>query len=342
MVSMRALECLVAVVEQGSLTQAAAVLHLSQSALSHQIAAIERELGTPVIERLPRGIRPTAAGLAATAEARIALAATERAVIAARRVAAGAGGRIRIACAETMTATVLVPVLRSWRRRFPDVELDLMEYTSADRMLDVLLAGGTDVTVGPRPSRTDEHTELLGHEEIVVIASPEHRFAALGAVPLAELAREALVHYTSDNGFAVSVDRLAAERGVVLPEPALRTGFPRTATQLAAAGMGVAIVPFSALTPLPDATIRSLDPPEWREVVVVVAAPHDDLLRRFVSDLKQRGLPDSRISRLHQPGSASGPARPTALTFAPELETCGISIRVMNSLRPLVSCRRNK
>jgi len=62
MISMRALECLVAIVEQGSLTQAAAVLHISQPALSHQIAAIERELGTPVIERLPRGIRPTAAG----------------------------------------------------------------------------------------------------------------------------------------------------------------------------------------------------------------------------------------------------------------------------------------
>ena len=57
---------------------------MSQPALSHQIAAIERELGTPVIERLPRGIRPTAAGLAAAAEARIALAEADRAVMAAR------------------------------------------------------------------------------------------------------------------------------------------------------------------------------------------------------------------------------------------------------------------
>ena len=134
MMSMRALECLVTIVDQGSLTQAAAVLHMSQSALSHQIAAIERELGTPVIERLPRGVRPTAAGLAAAAEARIALAAADRAVIAGKRVAAGAGGRIRISCVETMTTWVLVPVLRHWRRRFPDVELDLKEYTSADRM----------------------------------------------------------------------------------------------------------------------------------------------------------------------------------------------------------------
>jgi DNA-binding transcriptional LysR family regulator len=148
---MRALECLVAIVDQGSLTKAAAMLHMSQPALSHQIAVIERELGTPVIERLPRGIRPTAAGLAAAAEARVALAAADRAVMAGRRVAAGAGGRIRVACAETMTAWVLVPVLRAWRRRFPDVELDLKEYTSADTMLEVLLGGGRTLPSGRRP-----------------------------------------------------------------------------------------------------------------------------------------------------------------------------------------------
>ncbi len=299
MVSMRALECLVTIVEQGSLTKAAAVLHMSQPALSHQIAAMERELGTPVIERLPRGIRPTAAGLAAAAEARVALAAADRAVIAGKRVAAGTGGRIRIACAETMTAWVLVPVLRSWRRRFPDVELDLKEYTSADRMLEVLVAGGADITVGPRPTRTDERIEVLGREEIVVVASPDHRFSELDAVPLAELSAEPLVHYHRDNGNSVWLDQFAARRGVVLPQPTLRTGSPRTAAQLASAGMGVAIVPFSALTPLPPGTIRSLDPPELRDVIVVVAAPHDDLLRRFVRDLKRRGLPDSRIAGLN-------------------------------------------
>jgi DNA-binding transcriptional LysR family regulator len=313
MISMRALECLVTIVEQDSLTQAAAVLHVSQPALSHQIAAIERELGTPVIERLPRGIRPTAAGLAAAAEARVALAAAGRAVIAGRRVAAGAGGRIRIACAETMTTWVLVPVLRAWRRRFPEVELALQEYTSADTMLEVLLGGGADLAVGPRPTRTDEHVEVLGLEEIVVVAAAGHRFAGLPGVPLAEVAAEPLVHYHRDNGFAVWVDQFAAERGVVLPRPVLRTGSPRTAAQLAAAGMGVTVVPFSALTPRPGGTIRSLDPPELREVIVVVAAPHDDLLRRFVADLKRRGLPDARLPDLSPAGPRSGPARATVM-----------------------------
>ena len=308
MLSMRALECLVTIVEQGSLTKAAAALHMSQPALSHQIAAIERELGTPVVERLPRGIRPTAAGLAAVAEARIAVAAADRAVTAGRRVAAGSGGRIRIACAETMTAWVLVPVLRSWRRRFPDVELDLKEYTSADRMLDVLVGGGADIIVGPPPTLTDEHIEVLGSEEIVVVASPEHRFSRMDAVPLTELSAEPLVHYNPDNGNALWLDQFAAQRGVVLPQPVLRTGSPRTAAQLAAAGMGVAVVPFSALTPPPGGTIRSVDPPELRDVIVIVAAPHDGLLRRFASDLKRRGLPNSRMPHPSRPGSLPGTA----------------------------------
>jgi DNA-binding transcriptional LysR family regulator len=143
---------------------------------------------------------------------------------------------------------------------------------------------------------------VLGSKEIVVVASAEHRFAGLEAVPLAEVTAEPLVHYDPGNGNALWLDQFAARRGVVLPQPTLRTGSPCTAAQLAAAGMGVAIVPFSALTPLAGGTIRSLDPAELREVVVVVAAPHDDLLRRFVSDLKRRGLPASRISDLSQRG----------------------------------------
>src|SRR5262249_18941478 len=135
MLSMRALESLGTIVEQGSLTKAAAALHITRPALSHQIAAIERELGTPVVERLPRGIRPTAAGLAAVAEARIAVAAADRAVMAGRRVAAGSGGRIRIACAETVAAWGLGPGLRSGGRRVPDVELDLKGDTSAGAVL---------------------------------------------------------------------------------------------------------------------------------------------------------------------------------------------------------------
>jgi DNA-binding transcriptional LysR family regulator len=287
MVSIRSLECLVAVVDEGSLTKAGAVLHLSQPALSHQIAGIERELGTPVFERLPRGIKPTAAGLAIAAEARIALAAAARAVTAGRRAAAGAGGHIRIACVPSMTGWILVPVLRSWHARFPQVELDLQECGDADQMLDLLLAGRADIAVGPRPTRTDEHVEVLGREEIVVVASACHRFAELDAVSLSELATEALVQYDADEGVAAWFAQLTAVRGVLVPGPTVRGGSAHTAAQLARAGVGVTIVPVSVSAPLAEATVRPLDPPETRDVIAIVAAPHDELVRRFVADLRR-------------------------------------------------------
>jgi hypothetical protein len=69
-------------------------------------------------------------------------------------------------------------------------------------------------------------------------------------------------------------------------------------------------VPVSALTPRPDGIVRSFDPPELRDVVVIVAAPHDELVRRFVADVKKRGLPVERAAQLRLPP-------PMELTAAP-------------------------
>jgi DNA-binding transcriptional LysR family regulator len=236
-------------------------------------------------------VRVTAAGLAAVEEARIALDAADRAVRIGRRVGAGAGGRLRIACAETMTSWLLVPVLRQWRARRSAVALELTEQTSADRMAELITVGAADLAVGPRPSATDEHVEVLGHEDVVVVAPAGHPFADRTEVPFRALAGEPFVHYTPDNGLSVWLDHLVAQHQIRL-DPVLRTRSPRTAAQLAAAGMGITIVPVSALSGRPAGAIRPLAPRTRREVVVIVAAPSDALAARFVRDLRRRGLPN--------------------------------------------------
>jgi DNA-binding transcriptional LysR family regulator len=290
MATLRALECLVALVDAGSMTEAAAALHMSQPALSHQIAALERELDTAVVERLSRGVRPTAAGRAAAAQARAALEAAERAVQLGREVGEGHAGSVRVACVETMTAWLLVPVLRQWRLRRPEVALDLTEFTSADRMCEYLAAGQADLGVGPRPTDTALEIEVLGREEVVVVAAPGHRFADQDAVAVPQLAGEPFVHYDRTNGMASWVDQFVARAGVTLT-PVLRTRSPRTAAQLAAAGMGVAIVPASALMPRPVGVVRPLRPEVRRDIVVVGASRDDALVQRFLADLRRRGLP---------------------------------------------------
>lgn len=292
MTTLRALECLVALVDAGSVTGAATALQMSQPALSHQIAALEKELGTPVVHRLGRGVRVTAAGHAAADEARIALRAAEQAVRIGRRVGSGEDGRLRIACAETMTAWLLVPVLRQWRTRRAGVVLELTEHTSSDSMTALVAAGAADLAIGPRPSPTQEHIEVLGDEEVVVVAPTGHDFANRPSVPIQDLAAQPFVHYTPDNGLCAWVDQLAARHEVVL-DPVLRTRSPRTAAQLAAAGMGVTIVPVSALASRPPGVVRRLAPLVRRDVVVVVGSPSDVLAQRFVADLRRRGLPSA-------------------------------------------------
>lgn len=295
MTTLRALECLVALVDTGSVTRAAGSLHMSQPALSHQIAALERELGTPVVERLSRGVRVTAAGLAAAAEARGALRAAERTVQAGRDVAAGRAGRLRLACAETMTIWLLVPVLRRWRARRPDVHIDLMEFTSSDAMVEILMAGEADLVVGPEPTGTTAYVENLGDEEIVVVSHSEHRFARQSSVTVDELIGEPFVHYTPDNGNAAWVDQFVSSHQVSLT-PVLRTRSPRTAAQLAGAGMGVTIVPTSALVSRLAGVVRRFEPRVHRGVVAITATPSDALVSLFLDDLRRRGLPVVRTA----------------------------------------------
>jgi DNA-binding transcriptional LysR family regulator len=292
MTTLRTLECLVALVDHSSVSRAAAALHMSQPAVSHQIASLERELGAPVVERLQRGVRVTSVGRVAAEQARIALAAAEQAIRTGRRAAQAGAGRVRIACAETMTAWLLAPVLRQWRVQRPDVQVELSEFTSSDAMVKCLEAGGVDVAIGPRPTTTSAHVTFLGKEEIVVVAAPVHRFAELEAgVPVRALNEEPLVHYDLTNGMAVWLDEFAASCKLTL-NPVLRTSSPRTAAQLAAAGIGVAIVPVSALVPRSPKVVRRLLPPVERDIIAMSGAASDALVKQLLSDIRQRGVPN--------------------------------------------------
>ncbi|MFI5610351.1 LysR family transcriptional regulator [Amycolatopsis sp. NPDC051903] len=289
MTTLRALECLVALVDHGSVTRAAASLRISQPALSHQIAALERELGTAVAERTGRGVQVTAAGLAVAEEARVSLAAAHRAVRIGLQIAAGAKGTLRIACAETMTAWVLVPVLRRWRSSHSGVAIELSEHANSDQMVELLSSGRVDLAIGPRPSGTHEYLDVLGEEEVVVVASPGHAFSKELAVRFEDLSGEPFVHFTVGNGLAEWIDGLAAQHEVVL-DPVVRTRSPRTAAQLAAAGMGVTVVPVSALPYRPPGVVRRLDPLVRRGVVVMRASTSNSLATTFADDLVRRGI----------------------------------------------------
>src|SRR2546430_4518534 len=127
-VPIRQLVCYVAVVDEGSCTRAAEVLHVTQPGLSHQFQALERELGGPLLERLPRQVRLTPAGRAALPHARACLAHAGLAASAARRASGATTGELHLATLYSISVGVLPSTLPYWRRDHPDLKVRLGEF----------------------------------------------------------------------------------------------------------------------------------------------------------------------------------------------------------------------
>jgi DNA-binding transcriptional LysR family regulator len=295
MASLRALECLVAVADSGSITQAALLLHSSQPAVSHQLAALEREAGTILLRREPRGVRLTPAGRAAVADARRAIEAAASAVRTARAVGAAAGGSLRLACAQSLVL-VLAPVIYEWSQRHPEVTITLRESASVEELHGFIDSDEADILLRPAPAPDRFTATVVADEEIVLAAPADHPMARRPAIRVEDLDGARLVHFAPENGLSAWLDWSLAKAGVH-PEPVMRTAVTAAAPQLAAAGLGVAVCPVSAISPGFPGAVRSFSPRWVRQLAAVTPATIDPLAARFIGDLRRHGVqvpPDVR------------------------------------------------
>lgn len=305
MPSLRALECLVAVADTESITRAAKLLHASQPAVSHQLAALERETKTTLIVREPRGVKLTPAGRAAVADARRAVEAAASAVRSARAVSQLAGGSLRLACAQSLTASLIAPVIRLWHRRHPDVAVTLREAARIQEFLGFIDADEVDVVFVPLPVPDRYMTTPVAEEEIVLAASTSHRLAEHSTVRLKQLEGARIVHFAPENGLSDWLDKSLAEAGV-RTETVMRTSVSTAAPQLAAAGLGVAICPVSAVSAGFPGVVRSFSPHWVRELVAVTPGECDPLVSQFISDIRRRGVRVSSDVRAQLVGGEPG------------------------------------
>lgn len=289
MASLRALECLVAVADCGSITKAARLLHLTQPAVSHQLAELERETRTALLNRRPRGVSLTPAGSAALPHARRALEAAASAMHSARAIGEGTGGSLRVACAQSLTVPLVAPVLREWHRRRPGILVSLRESAVLAELLGFIDTGAVDIVLLPAPVPQGYVTSVIAEEEIVLTAPVGHRLAGPGDVRLHELDGVALVHFAPENGLRDWLDRSLADAGV-RPEPVMSTSITAAGPQLAAAGLGVCVAPVSAVSAGLPAAIRSFSPKWVRQLIAVTPARPDPLSARFITDLRTRGV----------------------------------------------------
>ncbi|OBC10920.1 LysR family transcriptional regulator [Mycobacterium sp. 852013-50091_SCH5140682] len=291
MVSLRALESLVAVADHGSITRAAEALHSSQPAVSQQLAALERETRTQLFHREGRGVRLTPAGRAALSDARRALDAAAAAMRSARVVGEGGSGSLRLACAQSLTVTFLGPVIQQWIQSDRAVRFTLRESTSMDELVQVLDDDEVDVTFAAAPTSVPDRFTVtpVADEEIVLTTTSDHCLAKQPAVRLDQLDGVPIVHFAPENGLISWLDYSLAEAGV-RPDPVMRTAVTASAPQLAATGLGVAITPISAVGEGFPGAVRSFSPRWFRQLVAITPSAPDPLAARFIGELRARGV----------------------------------------------------
>ncbi|MFB8243183.1 LysR substrate-binding domain-containing protein [Kitasatospora purpeofusca] len=314
MTTLRQFEYLVTVVDTGSFTRAAELLHVTQPALSHQVRALEKAVGGPLLERLPRAVRPTPMGRAVLPHARAALADAERLRAAALSAAGLAGGELELATVYSVSLGLLPPVLRAWRAAHPEVRIRLREFAHTEDLRAAMTAGQADVAVGPLPTGWEGPIRELGVEEFVLVlpadepdepggpGRPDGPGGSDAPVPLAALAGRDWVHYAPGNGLADVLDAACAEAGF-RPGVAVRTEQTAAAPLLAAAGLGPALVPANIVPPGFDGLVRRPEPPVRRPLVAYTRTRPDALTTAFVELLSRRVrlLPDGSDG-----GSAGG------------------------------------
>jgi DNA-binding transcriptional LysR family regulator len=287
--TLRQLQYLVTVVDEGSFGRAALALYVSQPTLSSQVRALEAEIGGPLLERLPRGVRPTPTGEAMLPAARAALAAAERARRSARMVLGLEAGELEIATVGTVALGLLPPVLRRWRSRHRARTVRVHEHRDGPSLAEAVSQGSADLGIGPRPAEWSGPLESLGWEEFVVVLPPGDALRE-GDVALSALAKREWVLFERGHALAALTETLCAAEGFA-PRAAVRTAQIAAAPALAAAGLGPALVPENIVGGPLRRSVRRLDPPRARELCAFARDDWSPLARAFLDLIAEQPWP---------------------------------------------------
>jgi DNA-binding transcriptional LysR family regulator len=263
MLDVRRMKVLREVAAHGSFSAAAEALSFTQSAISQQVAALERETGTKLVERGPRGIRLTQAGEVVVKHADAVLARLACAEEELQALAGLKGGKLSMSTFQSAGATLLPRAIAAFAARYPEVELGLItaepeEATQLLRAGELDLAviygfegdgGGLDEALDAVPLMEDRYELLLARD---------HPLADKTRIRMADLADERWVNSTSASGCRQIALRACAQAGFE-PRVAFETDEILAIQALVANGMGVALMPQLGLNSVhPGVAVRPL------------------------------------------------------------------------------------
>jgi DNA-binding transcriptional LysR family regulator len=260
---LRQLEYFVTVTEDANFTRAAARMHVAQPGVSAQIRRLERELGQELLDRSGRSVRLTEVGAAILPYARAALAAVAGARLAADELTGLVRGHVAVGTVTSHNVD-LPALLAAFHDDHPAVGITLAENNS-DHLIDAPCGGRLDaaiIALGATPP-PDLEIHIVADESIAAAVSHRDDLAKRSTIPLDALRDRPLISLPAGTGIRSHLDDACATAGFA-PHIAFEASSPLVLVQLAARGLGVAIVPASVAKAREDLHPLTITQPELR------------------------------------------------------------------------------
>ncbi|MEU7581903.1 LysR family transcriptional regulator [Streptomyces sp. NPDC041068] len=311
MLDMRRMQILRAVVTSGSVTAAARNLGYTPSAVSQQMAALEKEAGIALLERTGRGVRATDAGRVLTEYATVIGRHAAEAETALAELRAGRTGRVSMRYFATAGAPLVAPAIAAMRREHPGVQVELKLFDPDDPVPEVK-ARRADVAllVRPRDAAAVDGIRFvhLLDDRYRAVLPQGHRLAERAAIDLTDLAEEPWVAGETAGPCLDPVLDACASAGFT-PDFVVESGDYATAQGFVAAGLGVSLVPELGLAAghRPDVVVREVRAPEPVRVIQAAVrggSPVQPALRGLLVALREAAEASRTASEPSAPGAA--------------------------------------
>lgn len=216
---LRQLRYFVAIVDHGSLSRAARVLHVAQPALTQQVQQLEEELGAQLLHRSAQGALATDAGKVFYEHAQAILKQVGDARSAVAQSADRPAGAVTLGIPQSVSGALALPLLTAVRRQYPEISLQLTEELSGT-LIEQLKSGRINLAVLFDDGQLGAFaTTLLVEEDLMYIAKQDSRYAPKGkSITLARAASAPLILPSLQHGVRPRIEKVASEAGLVLQQ----------------------------------------------------------------------------------------------------------------------------
>jgi len=235
------LEAFVQVAARHSFSRAAEALQLTQPSITARIQALERVLGEELFERSGRGVRLTDAGSIFLPYAERMLQMLREAKEGVEEVRGVQAGRLRLGSALTISTYVLPRILRTFHSHYPGVEV-IVHTGRSEQVLNMLLSDEVQVGLVRSLMHPDVETVDLYDDEVILVANPDHPFAASRQATIEEVGRQPVILADRGSSYYGLIHDLFRQAGVV-PNVAMEMDSMEATKRMVEEGIGIALLP---------------------------------------------------------------------------------------------------